>query len=495
VLHDLLRRSGGFGTWQRFDQLLQAFVGRTDSMTFAQLGDVLAEAKVRSPADVKDLDALSALQEKVLRGTTGGQHIRGDVYLSPPGSQKVRLPRSFTVLGQRFVLDSWALAKVVYDDILWDHDKVARRVPSGLDTAFAVLANDQAVEELVRRLTARDGHPWRDGHNYQHNLAAVRNVVDALKPEAWEDSLYQHWLGTLRELSKPTTDRTYPEAMRTRAWAMKALNTQLASWSQLRHDTVLYVKPSYTGVPTCDYPAGYVEPVPHFWARLGKMATRAADRIDKASYPDRIVVSDVPVVGDTGPVRRKGEKVTYRGKDTQDHQVRFLRNFASRVAVLQGIAEKELAQKPLSAEETKFLKEVVQTVRQGSGSTRYGGWYPGLFYPERTDAGVWDATVADVHTDPPAPRIGDPGCVLHQGVGNVDFLLLALESGRDRMVYAGPVLSYYEFEVVGMARKSDSEWRKDIKAGKLPPRPEWTRGYLVPGENKEAKGYTHPEDR
>jgi hypothetical protein len=165
------------------------------------------------------------------------------------------------------------------------------------------------------------------------------------------------------------------------------------------------------------------------------------------------------------------------------------------VAVLQGIAEKELAQRPLNAEESKFLKEVVQTVRQGSGSTRYGGWYPGLFYPERTDAGVWDATVADVHTDPPAPRIGDPGCVLHQGVGNVDFLLVALDSGRDRMVYAGPVLSYYEFEVAGMARKSDSEWRKAIKAGKLPPRPEWTRGYLVPGENKEAKGYTHPEDR
>ena len=40
--------------------------------------------------------------------------------------------------------------------------------------------------------------------------------------------------------------------------------------------------------------------------------------------------------------------MTYRGKDTQDHQVRFLRNFASRVAVLQGIAEKELAQKLLS---------------------------------------------------------------------------------------------------------------------------------------------------
>jgi hypothetical protein len=91
--------------------------------------------------------------------------------------------------------------------------------------------------------------------------------------------------------------------------------------------------------------------------------------------------------------------------------------------------------------------------------------------------------------------VGDPGCVLHQGVGNVDFLLLAVDSGKDRMVYGGPVLSYYEFEEVGVSRKSDSEWRKDIKAGKLPPRPDWTRGYLVEGENKEVQRYRHPDDR
>jgi hypothetical protein len=235
--------------------------------------------------------------------------------------------------------------------------------------------------------------------------------------------------------------------------------------------------------------------VPHFWARLEEMVTRSADLIEKATYPDRTFIPDQDRIGPTGRIERKGEKVTYRGKEKQDQQARFLRNFAAQVAVLKGIAEKELAAKPLDAKEAQFLKEVVQTVRQGSGSTRYGGWYPGLFYQDRTESGVWDATVTDVHTDPPAPVIGDPGCVLHQGVGNVDFLLLAVDSGADRMAYAGPVLSHYEFEMVGVTRKSDSEWRKEIKAGKLPPRSEWTRGYLVPGENKEAKTYSHSDDQ
>jgi hypothetical protein len=89
---------------------------------------------------------------------------------------------------------------------------------------------------------------------------------------------------------------------------------------------------------------------------------------------------------------------------------------------------------------------------------------------------------------------GDPGCVLHQGVGSVDLLMIAIENGTDRVMYAGPVLSHYEFETPVNARMSDSEWRKDAIAGKLPPRPEWTKGYLVPGTNPDVKTYgKYPE--
>jgi len=419
---------------------------------------------------VKSFEELSALQKKVSDDTIGLQQIRGDVYFSPLGKEKVSLPHSFTVLGQKFAVDSWALSKVVYDDILWDEKKVQRRIPSSLDVAFSVFGNDATVPALVDRMTYNRGRAFRDGLNYQHNLAAVRNVIDSQKPEAWDENLYTGWLGALRELSQPTTDEKYPESMRTRAWAMKTVNTQLASWTQLRHDTILYVKQSYTATTKCEYPAGYVEPLPQFWARLEKTVNRAADLIEKSIYPKS-------------------------GKEAQKKQAEFLRNFAKQVAVLRGIAEKELAAKPLTAAETKFLKEVVQRVAHGSGETRYGGWYPGLFYEKTTDSGVWDAICADIHTDTPDQMAGDPGCVLHQGVGNVDYLLIAVESGKDRMVYAGPVLSHYEFEMAGVSRKSDEEWRQDINDGKLPARPTWTRSYLVPGENKNAKSYRHEEPR
>jgi hypothetical protein len=75
--------------------------------------------------------------------------------------------------------------------------------------------------------------------------------------------------------------------------------------------------------------------------------------------------------------------------------------------------------------------------------------------------------------------LGDPGGVLHQAVGNIDFMMVAIDNGTDKMVYAGPTFSHYEFATNGIKRISDSEWKKMLRAGKTPPRPVWTRSYLV----------------
>jgi hypothetical protein len=325
ILYALLKQSGKFEQWQQFDELLQTFVGRTDSMTFAQLGDILDQAKIKSPADVKDWGVLLQLEADILASKIGVQHIRSHFYVSPFGLEKIKLPRSFTILGQKFVVDSWVTSKVVFDDILWDNEKVERRVPRCLDVAFAALGNDQVVPELVARMSDKAGQPFRDGLNYQHNLAAVKSVIDEQNPAVWEENIYMSWLATLRELSAPTTDRKYPEAMRNRSWSMKTLNTQLASWTQLRHDTILYVKQSYTGVALCYYPAGFVEPRPVFWERFEKMVRLAVDLIEKTPFPDR-------------PIERYGGWGGYchltNLRHLQDVITEFFENFAQQLATL-----------------------------------------------------------------------------------------------------------------------------------------------------------------
>jgi len=147
------------------------------------------------------------------------------------------------------------------------------------------------------------------------------------------------------------------------------------------------------------------------------------------------------------------------------------------------------------------------------GPVAYTGWYPSLFY--RTfywdefnfaadhGAGAIDPLVVDVHTDVLSVEHGDPGSVLHEAVGRVTFLMIAVDNGNDRFVCAGPVLSHFEFELLGPPRRlSDAEWGggglfgpPGILDGKMPPGvstndleglapPVWTQSYLVPNRPK-----------
>jgi hypothetical protein len=89
--------------------------------------------------------------------------------------------------------------------------------------------------------------------------------------------------------------------------------------------------------------------------------------------------------------------------------------------------------------------------------------------------------VTTVHTDSPDVVVGDPGSILHQAVGNVQMMFIAVDNGPgDLAVYAGPLLSHYEFELGPTTRLTDAEWKTQITNNITPPAPEWTRGYLVP---------------
>lgn len=516
VLHQLIDQSGAMEDWSAIDTVIGAFAGWSDSLTVRQLGGLLAGAGIQSLADVPDLATLEGIQSLISEGELGVQNIRSDAFFTPMSDgTPVRLPQTFLIFGQRFVPDSWVFSQTVYDSIQWTENgsvrDVQRRVPSALDVAFAVLGNNQVVPDLVAQIQRSPRFPlpthaelFRDGHPYQHNLAAARATLDAQKPEAWDNSIAMGWLGALRELSHPTTDAAYPEAMRTHPWAMRTLNTQLASWTQYRHNTVLYAKQSYTAVPICFYPAGFVEPRVEFWRRLHSTIARSADVLASIHYPDAFVGTS-------------GTNVIYLST-LQSSQVAHLRFFAEQVATLSRLSEKELTRTPFSADEERFIRTLMHdegTFPHGCGfMPRYSGWYPRLFYqpyfyrgsvpfadpmaPWWTSVDAWfhethganagDLIIADVHTDPPAPDLGDPGSVLHQAVGNVGLMVVAVDNGQDRMVYAGPVMTHYELEVIGPpVRLNDDQWtaihqgnpQPDLTMeGVLPP--PWTTNYFVP---------------
>jgi len=244
----------------------------------------------------------------------------------------------------------------------------------------------------------------------------------------WNRNLYWSWLFALQPLLKEY-GRGYPTFMQTTAWQDKALTTALASWTELRHDTILYAKQSYTMVesaipmPTPEKKVvGYIEPVPEFYNRLLALTRMTTDGLDQMNVLDQ----------------------------TSKNRLESLETILERLVEL---SQKELENEELTEADYEFIKN-------------FGNELNGVI--EEVDEKAKKTTVvADVHTE------GNTQQVLEEGVGYVDIIVVAykLPDGRI-LIGAGPVMSYYEFKQPMHDRLTDEQWRA-LLSSKPPERPEW----------------------
>jgi hypothetical protein len=322
-------------------------------------------------------------------------------------------------------------------------------MPAGLD-AMAALGNDEAVLLLEPELTK-----W----NYSANLMACRDFINLHPKDYWKSNLYVLWLDCLRTLNADMSGhKRFPQSMKSKVWQMKQLNTQLGSWAELRHDTILYAKQSYTARPDCEYPTGYVEPYPEFYAKVKYFADEAGRLFANAEFP---------AIDDGAGWQ----------KELQKRHVAFFKQMSETVGTLETLAKKELAGEAFTAEEKLFIKKTVDRRGGGSGPPRYDGWYPNLFYV-REDCAEWAPVIADVHTDPESQSC------LEVAVGDAMFGIIAIDNDTDRGVYVGPLYSYYEFRQNVEKRLTDQEWQDMIQKEKQPARPDWTKDFVAPTRKK-----------
>src|SRR5690606_12291808 len=210
-----------------------------------------------------------------------------------------------------------------------------RVLPNPLDAAFAALGNDHAVQLLEGELRE---------HPYAGALASMRSLVDAHPADYWQGSLYTSWLGALRTLSPragaapdgsaAAADAPgLPAVARTELWARRLLNTQLASWAQLRHDTLLYATQSYTTGSACEFPDAYVEPYPEFFHAIARLAERGLGLAEELEALENTL----------------GEQV-----------VAYFGNVRRIAGLLAGMAERQRTGMPRSAARIAFINQPVR---------------------------------------------------------------------------------------------------------------------------------------
>ncbi|NOZ40906.1 MAG: DUF3160 domain-containing protein [Planctomycetes bacterium] len=437
----LLKQSGTLSQFAEISGLIDVLAGKSDNLTVPQLADLLEQQKLRSPSSLVSSRSIADLQDRLRDTEAGGQQIRSQVILSDPDDlYQPPSPSIFQLFGQRGTVDSFVLSKVVFDSIIFEGKKVKRMMPTATDVMFA-LGNDSALPLLADGL---------EEYPYAGNLKACRDFVDQYAPTFWEENLYNTWLEAIRTAGADLTQRQHaPESMRSEKWQRKQLQTQLASWAELRHDMVLYAKQPYTSEAKCEYPMGYVEPYPELYACLRKLVEDLAGRLENLRFANT-------------------------GKHYARHhqrEVDFLKRMATTLARLEDLAKKELAAEPFTEEDQNWLKATIDVRRRGSGGPQYTGWYCDLFYKGGLRASDWAPTVVDVHTDPNTQE------VLEQGVGSCNFLVIAIDNEDDRAIYVGPAYSYYEFTHPASDRLTDEAWTKMLDGDDVPARPTWTAAF------------------
>ncbi len=429
---------------ERIDAAIRAFVGEPDNMTPAELTDLFAAVGV---ADLAGLATHTdeELSTAILAGRFGTQRISSHIMVNGLGQGTLPLSSTFLLLGQRYVVDSHVFSNVVYDRV--QGGAVKRMMPSTFDAAFAALGNDQAAALLEPELRI---------FSYAPDLSAMRRLVDAHPADVWDANLYGLWLQALRTLSPAAELRDpagvgLPTIAATEPWGRRLLNTQLASWAELRHDTILYAKQSYTGGASCEFPDAYVEPYPALFAAIGAYARLGGERLATLD------LSAQPWLA---------EAIARHFTRTEEIAAR-----------LQGLAEAQRAGRAFTADELAFLNEAV-VVQQGCGDPESAtGWYAELFFAP-ISAVQYDPTIADVHTQPTDEGGAPVGRILHVGTGMPRLMVVTVDTCTGPKAYVGLASSYFERITEDFDRLDDERWRDELLVA-TPADPAFVEDFVV----------------
>jgi len=441
--------------WDRLYAVTAYYVGLADDLTPYEYTDAAAKAlgERYKPADLANDQGFKSykLELAKLRGPEIYSGT-GDCVGPPPGAageadllKALEKTKGFRLMGQRYIPDSFMMGRLVYPTVApWGGGDFAfttvqtdggpaRGFPRGLDV-MAVLGSDRA-KAIIHEL--RDDRYPKAGKakSYDEVVAELRAQFAAVSEKDWNRNLYWAWLYCLKALLAKTEgsgSEGLPSFMKTAAWQDKQLNAALASWSQLRHDTILYAKQSYTmragSAPRQPKMVeGYVEPVPEFYARLLALTRMTLDGL-----------KDLKVLTEQSEARmRTVEKALVRLVD---------------------LSTRELQNEKLADEDYAFIREFASQIKGAAAGVA-------------TD-GLQTTIVADVHTD------GNTRQCLEEGTGMLRNLVVVYPMPDGGFVIGvGPGLAYYEFKQPMSDRLTDEQWKVMLTSEKKPALPEWVGSF------------------
>ncbi len=519
LLATSLRRTSDEGPARAYD----AFVGAWATVLGARGDAPLAPPRVLGdgPWTRESLLEVRALCEREWRERNGEtSETPADVLHGAEPSMRV-LPATTLPDGALFDLCCPPSSKAAYPTGLF----VAAALGGGFARRAAVAGKDDATHRRLDEI-------FDDAPRFFPDVEAYEGVRDVDDPRP-RTSLYRRYLHCVAALLD-APDRAAPPLFASEAWQAKSTNAVLAGWAQLRQTWMLQARESADYGSDERVVAGFVEPNPTFFARLGDLVAASADFFesrgafdesldrrelmwlltDYAAFlrgPNRLKdANDLPpdsahrvtlsgyVVRELGGTQQTSPSGAMRRTEkTIPGDLVVLDDAVARLAGVDPLPDK-LAQcvrwnTPRFSETWRRLERMcgrleamAQKQLRGAPWTRDEAAYLRDFGHVLAKAMFYDGNSYKNPTDD-APRatsvyawLGDgasPG-YFHAAIARPRALYVLYPKDGREILCRGAVVPYREF--VNERRLTDAEWRQMLDSKDAPPSPEWVVPITAP---------------
>ncbi|MBR2836418.1 MAG: DUF3160 domain-containing protein [Coriobacteriales bacterium] len=413
LLMTLALEEGSVATWEKIYQVTAFFAGASDDNGYYEYLP-LAQKAYGEGVTLNDLVNNTGAWQTFMNDVAALKPSRMITFMLDEGEATEAVPE-FRFMGQRFSFDAAIMQQLVANYVGPNAEGEYRQLPSALDVAAAMGSIVAKAVLDAANMTQFEG--------YEEHLARLQAKLEELDDSEWVSSLYSMWLRTIQPLLEAKGEG-YPMFMQQEAWWRKSLLTYMGSYTELKHDTVLYAKQVMAegdgGIPPAKDDRGYVEPEPVVFKRLAALSHATAAGLEGFGYLD----------------------------DNDAYNLGLLEELATHFAE---IATKELQNELPTEEEFEIIRSYglqLEHFWQEVYKNEPGDYHTTRNFPA--------AVITDIATN------AQTGNVLEIATGRVAEISVVVPVDGSLRVATGTVYTFYEFEQPGYDRLTDSAWRQMI---------------------------------
>lgn len=432
--------------WLQIMKLTGFYAGQSDDICYPEWRDFLIRTLSSDRLDPKwaiDASTIARIKAnaKTLRRPRILSELSGDVRTAQRSKdERLQSSTGFRLFGQRFTVDG-----LIFDSLTAGLEKTDVRLPSTPSSVFVpAVLGDRSARDYAAEFLEQDTPKFSpaDVSAFLNRLDQASTGIKAMSESEWFVSLGSGWLQVLSRLTG-TYGRGYPLYMQSKPFHLKQLESFLGSFTELKHDTILYSKQKMAeyGEPWGEetpppVPRGLVEPNLDFWYELQRLVDYAYAGFKKHG----LLEEQLEEYGMLGQFRE---------------QVHFYTDLAEKH--MQGIELTEEEYEKLRTYKLQYMAAPME---------------PGRFMVNKDK--LRSGLIADIHTDAVKNRI------LYNATGEPYIMLVLVGNDGITRLSIGVAFNYYEFTTQIGQRMTDQAWQTKVyRQQTLPVKSFWLKDLEV----------------